>query len=1096
MAMRVLDVQQGKIITVEDSEAQRGIAEGRYTPRAGVEIPVTKDGENFTVPSESLREAFGKGYGLRQRKEAEQIKQEAQMEVAGEMPVTAFAKNALSVSTFGASDIALAASGVERDFAQSVDEANPIAATAGQVTGAIAGSFVGPGAALARGTAQLGSKVATQIAPATGKFAGNVVGQMTNFGAEGLAYGFGQGISEAALGDPNEIASAIIFGGGLGAALGGGIGVGAPITKAVYSKLLSAGEKAVIASSEAALPAMATGAVRATAGKEAADRFGQIVKARNEDGTLAVKGLISTESAMEREAVETASAQFIKDTKDTTRELKDSIRGEVSTIKKELIDESYRYQDAASQLMVKRDELAAKMKAAKGEEKLLYKQQMQDLQGELLTAKQTTKAGQAVEEDATDLILNQLDQDIEEGSVSIFSSLNKHRDALDLSQKAMYTEAEEGLKNISLTDVQVKSATDYLQNLQESIEAFKTSPNSSVASVGTTLKGIFDKIADTNTLFSDDDLVRGVVQTRRALRDTINWRAKPNDYDAPLRAMYNETNKILDAMEGTVPQVASLRQADKAYRAMDSLNSTIRKHKSVNAVMKADKSPDGLTKRQGMNLAQKITKDPLGVESLNGLLDNEVLIATEAINRDLVASISDIKEHIARVSELQAQRAGVVPTGKRKAISESPEVKAVMSQIEALEKKGVAQISVDDLQMSDALKNDIKMNRAVRDSLRQRVGAMKGMSLDEAAEYVTDIANPGLGDRLDHYRRMKDALTFIRGNPSMNVLEKDLYLRKMLAADDEAIPLIERTLKDNNDLAFIQQFKRTEGMPATNVLAGGSILSGNPAMAMMTLAVGKAMDMARSPYGAIAALPVIESTARAGRKAMQAVGDRLGTALTSKPTARSVLAISNETKNYQERKKVVEENADIQVFSDRSAQALEALSGAPSVQFALMNKMQAAQDYLKAQLPIDPLSAAYLNPAQSRWAPTAQQMAKFNRVFEAVSNPAQAFDKFADGVITTEEVEAIKAVHPDIYQKMQEITFNTLTELKKPVDYQKRINLGIMFGIPSDPTLVPEYINYVQTMIGQYGKGDTKPTSNLKFDPETLLSDSQRISMR
>jgi len=53
-----------------------------------------------------------------------------------------------------------------------------------------------------------------------------------------------------------------------------------------------------------------------------------------------------------------------------------------------------------------------------------------------------------------------------------------------------------------------------------------------------------------------------------------------------------------------------------------------------------------------------------------------------------------------------------------------------------------------------------------------------------------------------------------------------------------------------------------------------------------------------------------------------------------------------------------------------------------------------------------------------------------------------------------------------------------------------------MFEAPTDPTLAPEYINYMQTMIGKYTEQEKKPTSNLKFEPETLLSDSQRISMR
>lgn len=1107
MSMRVYDYEQGKWVIVPDNEVQAGIVAGKYGARKGVEIPVTKEGENFTVPSEQLREALGKGFQLRQAKESAQIKKEAQMEVAAEMPVTAFAKNTLSAATFGGSDVALAGLGADREFAQTVDEANPISTMGGQVTGGIIGAVSAPGVALSAKAASLGAKVATGSAPVLGKFAGNVAGQMSNYGAEGLAYGFGQAISEAALGDPNEIASSIVYGGGLGAAMGGAVGTAAPIAKAVYSKMLDIAEKTAIKTSESVLPALATRAVEVTAGKEAAEQFGQIVTKRTEDGQLAVKGLMSAESAAEREAVEQGSKQFIKDTTDATTELKNSIKNDINTVRQELFDNADVYADKAAQLRVQREQLLENIKGAKGAEKAAFRQQRAELELEIAQLSESRKASKAKMREKSEAelsienTLNDLDTSLDNDAESIFGSLQRHRDALDFQQKALYTEAENGLKGITLQPAQREAATNYLIGLKDAVGALDGAAATSAKSVGKTIDNLLTGIKDTNILMSDDDLIRGIVQTRRSLRDSINWRSKKVDsYELPLRGMYDDTNKILDSMTDTVPQLGALRTADAAYSTVYKLNKTMQEHKQINRVMKLGKSVDTNDQRVSKNLAQNIVKDPEYVKEVEDVLLNHVVPATEAVDKTMVANVDDIMASLERVKNTQAQRQEASAKlldaqGRPQVIPEDQEIAAAMAKLKELQKAGIKDVNVDDLKLNQALNYDIKMNEAVKASLRQRAIKLKGMSIEEAAEYVTDIANPGLGDKLEHFRKLKGAIQHIKSSP-MNLLEKDLYLRKTLTPDSDAIGIIEKTLKDNNDLSFIQQFRRQEGVPASSILSAGALFSGNPATALMTMTIGKAVEMARSPYGAIAALPVIESAARSGRRAMDAIGAKLGNALTSKPVARSVLSISNESKNYSERKKIVEENSDPGVFMDRNAAALDSLSGAPNVQFALMNKMQAAQQYLQLHMPKDPLASQYINPAQSKWKPTAQEMAKFNRIFEAVSNPAAAFEKFSDGVITTEEATALKVVHPEIYLKMQEITVKTLIEMKKPVDYQKRVNLGIMFGIPTDPTLVPEYINGTQNMINQYGKEDKKPTSNLKIEPETLLSDNQRISMR
>jgi hypothetical protein len=59
-----------------------------------------------------------------------------------------------------------------------------------------------------------------------------------------------------------------------------------------------------------------------------------------------------------------------------------------------------------------------------------------------------------------------------------------------------------------------------------------------------------------------------------------------------------------------------------------------------------------------------------------------------------------------------------------------------------------------------------------------------------------------------------------------------------------------------------------------------------------------------------------------------------------------------------------------------------------------------------------------------------------------------------------EHAEAIKAVYPAIYADMQGKVFAGLqaaADRGEEIPYARRIRLGILFGLPTDPTMTPEF---------------------------------------
>lgn len=199
--------------------------------------------------------------------------------------LASFVTNALSGATFGLSDLAISDVGGEkaRQALAGWREANPNAAMGGQITGAVAPIMLGGAPALAKGALKkgldaIGGEAAEQVAgqavkrgvvreiagalptsqlskasaaleksmtaslekyaagKGLGAFAAKVLPKVITQAGEGAVYGLGQSISEAALSDHEMAAEEYLANIGLGAALGGGIPLGAELFKGTVGK--------------------------------------------------------------------------------------------------------------------------------------------------------------------------------------------------------------------------------------------------------------------------------------------------------------------------------------------------------------------------------------------------------------------------------------------------------------------------------------------------------------------------------------------------------------------------------------------------------------------------------------------------------------------------------------------------------------------------------------------------------------------------------------------------------------------------------------------------------------------------------------------
>ncbi len=160
--------------------------------------------------------------------------------------------------------------------------------------------------------------------------------------------------------------------------------------------------------------------------------------------------------------------------------------------------------------------------------------------------------------------------------------------------------------------------------------------------------------------------------------------------------------------------------------------------------------------------------------------------------------------------------------------------------------------------------------------------------------------------------------------------------------------------------------------------------------------------------------------------------------------------------------------------------ARDALAGIasthPEIASALVAKQKAADAYLASKAP--PSSRAGLGAQvdeRERVAPAA--MSKWLRYAKGVDDPIGVLDDAADGVASRESVEALKAVYPDLYSELSDRVALAVAQASaegKTYSYQERVSLKLVFGVDSDPSLDPRFIQRYQASIHAPARENTQ----------------------
>jgi hypothetical protein len=144
----------------------------------------------------------------------------------------------------------------------------------------------------------------------------------------------------------------------------------------------------------------------------------------------------------------------------------------------------------------------------------------------------------------------------------------------------------------------------------------------------------------------------------------------------------------------------------------------------------------------------------------------------------------------------------------------------------------------------------------------------------------------------------------------------------------------------------------------------------------------------------------------------------------------------------------------------------------PGLQDKIQARALGQVTYLAQQLPktasADPSS---LTPKTARTF-DASDLAKdhFNQCYEAVNIPLKTLGKLQDGRMTSTEIEAFKATHPDMYKECVSKFKDELEKADKPLSLAQEQNLKTFLGMPQETMSMQMILSAPQT-VAPSGKG-------------------------
>jgi hypothetical protein len=194
----------------------------------------------------------------------------------------------------------------------------------------------------------------------------------------------------------------------------------------------------------------------------------------------------------------------------------------------------------------------------------------------------------------------------------------------------------------------------------------------------------------------------------------------------------------------------------------------------------------------------------------------------------------------------------------------------------------------------------------------------------------------------------------------------------------------------------------------------------------------------------------------------------------------------------RQRQEVLKRQADRELMvSQLERETGDLRSVAPELTTAIVAASGRGQAYLASTLPETP-GLGGLPSRVHKLEPPESEQAAWLRVANLVRQPGKLPDRVKEGKLTHAEVQGVSTAYPSLYEAIRTQVVSDAADAAdrgRLPDYQKRLQLSILTGMPLEPTMRPEVIAAYQQLHAsmaaptpQRGPGlPTSPTRASKF---------------
>lgn len=124
----------------------------------------------------------------------------------------------------------------------------------------------------------------------------------------------------------------------------------------------------------------------------------------------------------------------------------------------------------------------------------------------------------------------------------------------------------------------------------------------------------------------------------------------------------------------------------------------------------------------------------------------------------------------------------------------------------------------------------------------------------------------------------------------------------------------------------------------------------------------------------------------------------------------------------------------------------------PTISQGFANTITNGVQYLNSKIPQPKIKL----PLSSKFTPSELQKEKFDNHFDAVHNPVDVLKEIKSGTLTSEHMEALQAVHPELLQEMRaKLIAQADPEKAKKLPYHIQKGISMFLGAPLHESMLP-----------------------------------------